>query len=53
MMETRLINGWIEGRLEGREKEKGRDEQTDSLPPFKSKPPSFLSGTNTSFLLSF
>jgi len=48
-----LTNGWIEGRMEGREKEEGRDEQMDLLPPFKSKPPLFLSGTNTSFLLIF
>ena len=48
-----LINGWIEGRMEGREKEEGRDEQMDILPPIKSKLPLFLSGTNTSVLLIF
>lgn len=39
--------------MEEREKEEGRDEQMDLLPPFKSKPPLLLSGTNTSFLLIF
>lgn len=39
--------------MEGREKEKGRDEQMDILPPIKSKLPLFLSGTNTSVLLIF
>lgn len=42
----------MDGERDGRkrEKEEGRDEQMNLLLPSKSKPPSFLTGTNYQFL---
>lgn len=40
------MGGWMRDGRKGGKKE-GTDKQMDPLPPSKSKPPSFLTGTNT------